>query len=258
MSRNIRLTVEYDGTGFFGWQTQNTDNIVIPAKAGLKHVRTVQEEIEKAADKLFGKKIRLIGSGRTDSGVHAEAQIANFKVKSTLPLSNIQKGLNRYLPDDVAIISAEDADPDFHARFDAREKLYRYTILNRKTRSPLLKRYAALVCYDLNIDAMKEAAAHLIGRHDFKSFQAADKKERSSVRTIKKLDVIDKFPVIEIYVQADGFLYNMVRNIAGTLIDAGRGKIPPGEVKNILSKKHRPAAGQTAAAKGLCLIRVYY
>ena len=246
--RNIRLTIEYDGTRFSGWQTQ---------LAGKK-IKTVQEEIENAAKKLFGKNITLTGAGRTDSGVHAEAQAANFKIDSALPLCNIKRGLNSYLPRDIAILSADDAKPNFHARFDAKEKLYRYTIINRKVRSPLLKRYAALISYDLDIDAMKKAARYLVGKKDFKSFQASDRKAKDSVRTIKRIDVIDKPPLIDIYIQADGFLYNMVRNIVGTLIDVGRGRIMPEDVKAILSRRHRPAAGQTAPAKGLCLMKVIY
>lgn len=249
MMRNIRLTIEYDGTRFRGWQAQSD----------IKRLRTVQEEIEKALVKLFCKKVRVVGAGRTDSGVHAEAQVANFKVGSTLPLENIKRGLNSHLPGDIAVTSAEEVSLNFHSRFDAKEKLYRYTIINRRMRSPLLQRHAALCSYDLDIKAMRKAGGYLIGRKDFKSFQASDKKKRASVRSIKRLDVIRKGPsLIEIYIQADGFLYNMVRNIVGTLIDVGRGRIRPEAIKDILSKRHRPSAGQTAPAKGLCLLKVYY
>lgn len=259
MKRNIRLTIEYDGTRFYGWQAQRKTRR-----------RTAQEEIEKAGRRLFGKAIDLIGSGRTDSGVHAEAQIANFKVDSNLPLLNIKRGLNSYLAKDIAILSAEDARPDFHARFDARKKLYKYTIINRRVRSPLLKRHAAFVSYDLDIKAMKVAAKNFIGKKDFRSFQASpvrrseisygvsDKKKRHSVRTITRCEIISRPPIVEIHVQANGFLYNMVRNIVGTLIDVGRGRIKPGQVKEILSKRHRSAAGRTAPAKGLCLVKVFY
>ena len=247
MKRNIRLTIEYDGTGFYGWQAQRKTRR-----------RTAQEEIEKAGRRLFGKVINLIGSGRTDSGVHAEAQIANFKVDSNLSLLNIKRGLNSYLAKDIAILSAEDERPGFHARFDVSKKLYKYTIINRRVRSPLLTRYAAFVSYDLDIRAMRKAAKNFIGKKDFKSFQASNKKERYSVRTITRCEVISRPPIVEIHIQADGFLYNMVRNIVGTLIDVGRGRIKPGRVKEILSKRHRSAAGQTAPAKGLCLVKVFY
>jgi len=243
--RNIKLIIEYDGTGFCGWQTQG-------------RLKTVQEEIETAAKKLFNKKINLIGAGRTDSGVHARAQAANFRIDSGLALKNIKNGLNRLLPQSISIISAEEAPLKFHARFDAREKLYKYTILNRKSRSPLLHRHAAFVSYDLDIAAMRKAAKYLIGRKDFKSFQASDNVERHSVRTIKKIDIISTPPLIEIYIRADGFLYNMVRNIVGTLIDVARGRFKPEAVKEILQKKQRPSAGETAPAKGLCLEKIIY
>jgi len=246
--RNICLTIEYDGTRFCGWQRQ----------ASGKSLRTVQEEIEKTAKKLFSEKIRLTGAGRTDSGVHAEGQVANFKIDSKLPLRNIKRGLNSLLPRDIAVCSIEAKGPSFHARFDAEGKLYRYTILNKKERSPLLKRYTAFCSYGLDINAMRKAARYFIGRKDFRSFQASDKRNGNSVRTIKRLEVISKGSLIEIYIQADGFLYNMVRNIAGTLIDVGRGRIAPEETIDILSKRHRSAAGQTAPSKGLCLVKVFY
>ncbi len=255
MVRNICLTIEYDGTRFRGWQTQSPRD----KRSGIrdKH-RTVQGEIEKAGKKLFGKDIKVIGAGRTDSGVHAEGQVANFRINSNLPPSNIKKGLNSHLPKDVATLSAEDVSADFHSQYNAKEKLYRYTILNRKTRSPLLMRHAALVSYDLNAGAMREGAVWLLGKKDFRSFQASDKRERSSVRTISRLSIVSTPPVMNIYIQADGFLYNMVRNITGTLIDVGRGRTKPQKVKEILEKKHRAAAGQTAPAKGLCLVKVIY
>lgn len=255
--RNIRLTIEYEGTRFSGWQRQCTRAQV--HKSTSKKIKTVQEEIEKAGKRLFGKGIDIIGAGRTDSGVHAEAQIANFKIDSPLPLYNIKRGLNNYLPGDIAVISIQDVPLGFHSRFDAKEKLYRYTIINRKARSPLLRRQAAMCSYVLDIKAMKKAAALLVGKKDFKSFQAAEKKYIHSVRHIKRLGIVKrKSPIIEICIQADGFLYNMARNIAGTLIDVGRGRIRPEAIKDILKKRHRPAAGPTAPAKGLCLVKVFY
>ncbi|MFA5388289.1 MAG: tRNA pseudouridine(38-40) synthase TruA [Candidatus Omnitrophota bacterium] len=247
--RNIRLIIEYEGLGFNGWQSQGS--------AGKK-LKTVQEEIEKAAKKLLGKKISLTGASRTDSGVHARAQAANFRTNSKLNPENIKNGLNRFLPRRISIISAEYVPLKFHSRFDSKGKLYKYTIVNRKSRSPLLERHAAYYSYYLDIPAMRKAAKCLIGRKDFKSFQTAGKKEKNSVRTVKKIEIISNPPVVEIYVQADGFLYNMVRNIAGTLMEVGRGRFKPGTVKEILDKKHRSSAGQTAPAKGLCLEKVFY
>jgi len=255
--RNIRLTIEYDATGFNGWQAQKSTRAP-EHQSTSKRLRTIQGEIEKAGKKLFGKSICLIGAGRTDAGVHARAQIANFRIDSNLNLNNIKSGLNSFLPKRISIISAEEVSLKFHSQLDSKGKLYKYTIVNRKARSPLLERHSAFVPYDLNINAMKKAARHLIGKNDFKSFQAKDKIERNSVRTIEKIEIVSNPPVIEMYIQADGFLYNMARNIAGTLIEVGRGRFKPENVKEILKKKHRPLAGQTAPAKGLCLEKVFY
>jgi len=247
--RNIKLIIEYDGTGFNGWQAQ----------VNGKRLRTIQEEIEKAAKRLFGKKISLIGASRTDSGVHAKAHVANFRTDSKLPLTNIKNGLNSFLPRQISIISSEEVTLKFHSRIDSIGKLYKYAIINRKSRSPLLERYAAFVPHDLDLTMMRRAAKHLIGKKDFKSFQSSNKKEKSSsVRTVKKIEIIPRAPIIEIYIRADGFLYNMARNIAGTLIEVGRGRFKPGKVKEILGKRHRPSAGYTAPAKGLCLEKVFY
>lgn len=255
--RNIRLIIEYDGTGFNGWQAQKCTSAKVH-KSTSKKLKTIQEEIEKAAKRLLGKKVSLTGASRTDSGVHAKAQVANFRTDSSLPLNNIKNGLNSLLPRRISIVSAEEAALKFHSRFDSKGKLYKYSIVNRKSRSPLLERYAAYFSYDLNIPAMRKAGRYLIGKKDFRSFQASDKKEKGSVRVVKKIKIILRYPLIEIYVQADGFLYNMARNIAGTLMEVGRGRFKPKTVKEILEKKHRPSAGHTAPAKGLCLEKVFY
>ena len=245
--RNIKLTIEYDGTNYNGWQTQ---------RKGLK---TIQAEIEKAIAKITGKKSHLYGSGRTDSKVHAKGQIANFHTNSSLALKRLQRGLNAVSPDDISITKTEEAAKNFHSRFDAKAKTYRYTILNRKSSSPFIKRYSLYIPYRLNLSTMKKEAKALLGRHNFKSFQASDKKERSAVRTIKKININNsKDSLITIDIEADGFLYNMVRNIIGTLIEAGRGKFPPGSTKRILNAKDRNQAGPTAPAHGLCLMKVRY
>lgn len=255
--RNIKLIIEYDGTGFNGWQTQRSTKTPRHQDTG-KRLRTIQEEIEKAGKKLFCKKINLIGAGRTDAGVHAKEQCANFRIDSKLSLSNIKNGLNSLLPRRISIISAEEAPVKFHSQFDSTGKLYKYTIVSRKARSPLLERFSAFVPYDLDIEAMRKSARYLIGKKDFKSFQASDKKERGSIRTIEKIEIVSDLPVIEIYIRADGFLYNMARSIAGTLIEVGRHRFKPEKVKDILEKKYRPLAGHTAPAKGLCIEKVYY
>jgi len=250
MSRNIKLTIEYDGTAFNGWQVQPNNQ------------RTVQGIIEKAVQKIFNKKIRVIGSGRTDSGVHALGQVANFKVKSDLPLIKIRGALNANLPVDVVILKVEEVPLDFHARYSVKAKTYRYTVLYRKTRCARQRHFCLLYPYPLNLSHMRQEAKILVGRHDFKSFQAVDaakpKRGENTVRTIKRLEIKKKGDYIYIDIEANGFLYKMVRNIVGTLLEIGTRKLPKGSMKNILSKKDRTAAGPTAKSHGLALVEVKY
>lgn len=248
--RNIKLTIEYDGTEFCGWQIQR------PAQGAKR--KTIQETIEQALSKILQEKIKVIGSGRTDSGVHAEGQVANFRTISLLPLKNIQKGVNSLLPDTISVIKIEEAPLDFHARFDAKNKTYRYVIFNAEINRPLIKDYSCRLPHKLDLLLMKKEIKCLKGKHNFKSFQASDKKERSSVRTIQKINLSQKGKFIYLNITADGFLYNMARNIAGTLLETGRGKFPPGSMKKILLAKNRQLAGPTALAKGLTLIGVKY
>lgn len=249
MPHNIRLTIEYDGTHFHGWQIQNSKD------------RTIQGELEKACKKLFGKPIRIIGSGRTDSGVHAAGQVAHFKVNSLLTMEKIHRALNALLPEDIGILAVEDAKPNFHARYSAKSKVYRYTILNRKSRGALQRDFSYFYPYPLNLRIMKTAAKGLIGRHNFKSFQAtppADEAHKSTVRTIKRILMTQKGEFLFMDIEANGFLHKMVRNIVGTLLEIGSGRLPEGSIKEILAKKNRIYAGKTAPAKGLCLLKVRY
>ena len=243
--RNIKLTIQYDGTRYAGWQFQ-------------KNARSIQEVIQNAIKKITGKKANLIGSGRTDAGVHAEAQIANFKTRSKIPLKNLQMALNSALPDDIVVSKIEEAALRFNAQHDARSKLYRYTIVNNDFINPLLRNTAAKCFYKIDIDMMRRVAKLLVGRHDFTSFRTVDGEKKNAVRTIKYIK-IEKFKdVISIYIEANGFLYNMVRTIVGTLIEAGRGKFSMDRVKEILKKKDRCFSGPTMPAKGLCLVKVRY
>jgi len=243
--RNIKLTISYEGTQYAGWQFQ-------------KNALTIQEVIQAALKKITGAKTNLTASGRTDAGVHAEAQVANFRTRSGIPLDKLQMALNSALPGDIVITDAEEVPVRFNAQHDARSKLYRYTIYNGNFIDPFIRRYAAKVFYRLNIDSMKKAARFLEGRHDFKSFQTQDGEEKDSVRRIYHIKVEKSGKLVYIYMKVDGFLYNMARNIAGILIEAGRGKIRPSDVKEILSKKDRRHSGPTMPAKGLCLIEVNY
>ncbi len=246
--RNFKITLEYDGTSFKGWQIQ-------PG-----HQRSVQGEIEKALQKIFQKKIRIIGSGRTDQGVHAFGQAANFKTQTEFSPEKIQRALNANLPDDIAVLEIEEVPLDFHARYSAKSKIYRYTILNRQVRYAQLRHFCLHIPYRLNISAMRREAKALIGRKNFRSFVANDPKRSQSdtVRTIKRVDIKKAGDCLIIDLEADGFLYKMVRGIIGTLIEIGRGQLPQGSIEKILKKKDRRSAAYSAKPRGLCLLAVKY
>ncbi|OGW79131.1 MAG: tRNA pseudouridine(38-40) synthase TruA [Omnitrophica bacterium RIFCSPLOWO2_12_FULL_44_17] len=243
--RNIKLTLEYDGTDFYGFQTQ-------------PHHRTVQEELETALRKLFQKRIIAMGSGRTDSGVHAEAQVASFKVDSDLTLRKIQLGLNHYLLHDLSIIAIEEVKPEFHAQFSAKWKTYEYKIWNSQVRSPLFRRWACQFPYKLDFVAMKRAAKLFLGTHDFRAFESSGSRRKSAVRTIRKCSAQKRRDLITFTVESNGFLYKMVRSIVGTLLAVGRGKLKIADVKKIFSTQNRKLVGQIVPAHGLVLKEVLY
>lgn len=243
--RNIKLTIQYDGTNYSGWQSQ-------------KNSLAIQDIIEGAIVKLLGEKLRIIGAARTDAGVHAKGQVANFRTKSPLSLSNIKNGLNRKLPFDIVIAKAEEVDEDFHSQYDARSKLYRYSIYTHNPVSPFYKNFVVPVYYKLNLEAIKDEAKQLLGRHDFLSFQGSNSKRINTLRRIYRIDLKKRGRFIYLDIEADGFLYNMARTIAGTLIEVGRGYFKKGSVRKILKARDRRLAGSTAPAKGLCLARVRY
>ncbi len=252
--RNIRLEIEYDGTAYAGWQFQ-ISNI----KYQKSKLKTIQETIEKTLQKILREKVRLIVSGRTDAGVHAKAQVANFKTKSKIPLDKLQLALNGNLPKDIAIINIGEKPLRFHSRFDARSKTYRYSILNRRFPGALLRRFVYFYPHPLGLKLMRQEAKVLLGRHNFKSFQAADKINRSPLKTVKKINITkNKEGLINIDIEADGFAYNMVRNIVGTLIETGRKRFKKGDLKKILLARDRRLAGPTVPAKGLTLLKVNY
>lgn len=245
--RNLKLALEYDGTNYAGWQIQKS-----------RKQKTIQETVEKALAKILQENIRLVGSGRTDAGVHALAQVANFKTNSDIAVKKLQVALNGLLPDDIVVSKIKEVDSSFHSRFSAKAKVYRYTILNRAYSSALLKDKVYFFRHRLNIRRMREEAKVLLGRHNFKAFQASTDKDLSPVRTIKSLKITRNKDLVYIDIKADGFLYNMARNIVGTLIEVGRGKFKRGELKKILLSKDRRLAGPTAPARGLCLVEVKY
>jgi tRNA pseudouridine38-40 synthase len=243
--RNIKLTISYDGTDFNGWQTQ-------------PGFRTVQETLEHAIEKLTGAKAHVNASGRTDSGVHAVGQVANFYTDSALPADVFVRALNAHLPGDLVVRAAAEVTQAFDANHDAVRKLYRYVIHDGPTEDPFLRKYCCHAKRRLDAAAMARAAAPLEGRHDFHSFETEWPNRMSSVRTITHLAVNRCGDHIWIDVEADGFLYNMVRAIAGTLINVGRGFWPESQVAAILNAEDRTQAGPTAPAQGLFLMRVTY
>lgn len=261
----IKLTIAYVGTRYCGWQTQASRK----SQASSHKFKTIQEEIEKALEKIFKKKIGVEASGRTDAGVHAMAQVAHFGLSEAFDLKKLPAALNSYLPSDISVLSAEEVSHRFHARFSAEKKLYRYCIVNAARRPLFVAGLAAWVRHPLDIKKMKQASRGLLGRHDFRSFQATDSKPRRSVTTIhkiaiKKVKADPIFPFLEraewvtIDIEARGFLRNMVRNIAGTLIEVGRGRLGAKEVGLILKKKDRRHPGPCAPAQGLYLMKVRY
>jgi len=243
--KNIKLVLEYDGTRFFGFQKQKTG-------------KTVQSELEKALRRIFRKKIAVIPAGRTDSGVHARGQVVNFKVRTAIPLENIRRALNTYLPEEIAVRDASFVPPDFHARYSAKKKLYRYRILLGRNPRPLERLYAYHYPYPLNLEWIKKAAKILEGRHDFRAFQAHAGEEKNSIRVLHRLKVKERSPFLELSFEGDGFLYNMVRNIVGTLLWGGGGKITLARLREILKSRDRRLAGPTAPPQGLVLEKVIY
>jgi len=244
--RTIRITVEYDGTRYHGWQRQPN---------GV----TIQEVLEKAAGTIVNSRVKVVGSGRTDAGVHALNQVAHFRTESALPAYNLLNGINSRMPADIVVRDLVDADEQFHARYDAKSKIYLYYIYNELVRSPLFDRYSWHVPRRLDIDRMNKAAEYLKGMHDFSSFCAAGGDVIDHVRIVSGISLRQRARgLISISMEADGFLRYMVRNVVGTLVDAGSGKIEPHDVRDILAAQNRTLAGITAPPRGLFLKEVKY
>ncbi|MBI5396816.1 MAG: tRNA pseudouridine(38-40) synthase TruA [Verrucomicrobia bacterium] len=244
-----KLTLAYDGTDYAGWQVQPNGT-------------AVQEVVERAIEKVFGVKARVHGSGRTDAGVHALGQVAHFqmpKARATIPPKNLRRVLNGALPGDVRVLKAEIAPEGFHARFSAKEKTYRYQIFCGEVMDPFLRRWATHWPRPLDVAAMRRAARVLMGRHDFAAFSANPQREQeSTVRTLKRLSVASHGEVVTITATADGFLYKMVRSLAGALLKVGAGKLKVEDIERILASKQRTAIVETAPPQGLFLVRVRY
>lgn len=246
MNRNIKLVIEYDGTAYFGWQRQ-------------ADVSTVQQVLEDTLSRIVNGKVVLIASSRTDTGVHALNQVANFRTSTVLPLRNLHLGVNSLLPPDIVVKEMSDVDWEFHSQFCARSKVYHYRIFNNPVRTALERNRCWHVRAPLDIDAMNRAAAHLLGTHDFESFCAARCEVEDRVRTVTEASFrMEAGGMIVFRIEADGFLRHMVRNIVGTLVDIGKGATPGGDLVRILSAKDRREAGPAAPARGLFLMEVRY
>jgi len=243
--RNIKLVIQYEGTNYRGWQRQADGP-------------TIQQALEEAVRALTGTHSAVVGSGRTDAGVHALGQVANFHTDSPLPCERIVHGLNFHLPRDIGVVDAVEVPASFHARQSAVSKVYAYTIHHAGTRPVLERRTRWFVRGELDWQAVEKAGACFVGTHDFAAFCTEADLSRNLVRTVSSLEVVVEPPVVRIVVEADGFLYNMVRAIVGTLVQVGKGRLAPDDVPAILASRDRRRAGPTAPACGLCLLEVRY
>jgi len=244
--RTIKLVVEYDGTHYLGWQVQPKGS-------------TIQEVLQEKLFSLTGERVHLMGSGRTDAGVHALGQVAHFKTKSLLDPQTIQRALNGLLPSDIVIQSVVEVDEGFHARRSSKSKVYEYRILNRNLRSAFHKGYAWHIPQKLNLKEMKKATRQLIGEHDFASFQSVGSPQKTTVRKVIRAEwKRDRDGFLRFEIEANGFLKQMVRAIVGTLVEVGKGKIRSKAFRRVLDSKDRSKAGPTAPAHGLFLKEVKY
>lgn len=243
---NYKLTIQYDGSRYDGWQKQgNTDN-------------TIQGKLEEVLSRLAGEPVELHGAGRTDAGVHALGQVASVRLKGQRDPAEVMEHLNRYLPEDIAVIAAERAEERFHARLNATGKIYRYALRLGSVPDVFRRRYQYRVDTALDVAAMRAAAARLCGTHDFRAFCANKRYKKSTVRTVTAIDIAEDGAELTLTFCGDGFLYHMVRILTGTLLEVGQGLRRPEEMEEILSSRDRARAGKTAPAQGLTLVRVEY
>lgn len=243
--RNIKLKIEYDGKDFNGWQKQ-------PNKLNI------QGEIERAIKDITGEDVELIASGRTDAGVHSLGQVANFKTNSNIPVEKIPIALNTKLKRSIRILSAEEVEERFHSRYNCKKKTYKYIINNSENGTAIYRNLEYNFSQKLNVDDMNKAAKEFIGEHDFKAFKASGTSSKSSIRTIYDAQVYKEGERVIIELTGNGFLYNMVRIISGTLIEVGIGKIQPNEISDIIKSGERRRAGKTLPPNGLYLVKVDY
>lgn len=243
--KNYLFKIMYDGSAYHGWQVQ--ENAV-----------TVQEKIQDAIEKILSVRENVVGCSRTDSGVHANMFCFNMRTQKDIDTFKITRSLNAVLPEDISVISCEEVGYDFHARYDCVSKQYKYLIWNSKQRNPFYVNRALQYPFEMDIDLLNKEAQSFLGTHDFSAFCAADSSVEEKTRTIKSIGFTENENLIEFFIEADGFLYNMVRIIVGTLLDINSGKIEAGKIPEIINSKDRKLAGKTAAACGLYLNKVNY
>jgi tRNA pseudouridine38-40 synthase len=247
MNRNIKLILEYDGTNYHGWQSQ--------AGSGRP---TIQDTLEQALKTLTKEDCKTYSSGRTDAGVHAFGHVVNFQTQHTIPSEAWAPALNHFLPDDIRVLVSAEVPLDFHARYSALGKIYKYRILNRRAPTSLYRNYAWHVSLRLNLKKMRQAASCLVGEHDFSTFRSSGCGAKTPVRTLKKADIKKSGDFLDIWLEADSFLQYMVRNITGTLVEVGLGRFSPDDVERMLKSRDRTLAGRTAPPQGLYLVTVFY
>jgi tRNA pseudouridine38-40 synthase len=248
--RNLKIVIQYDGSRYLGWQRQKEEDPERP--------RTIQGKLEQVLSRMTGEKIEVLGACRTDAGVHAEAQVANFLTASTLSLQEVRAYLTRYLPEDIAVTAADQVDARFHARYRARRKRYVYRIWTAPHPPVFQRRYCLHLPEALDLEAMRRAAGLLAGKHDFRSFTTLKTKTKSTVRTLHALEVRERDGWVELHFEAEGFLHNMARILTGTLLEVGAGRLPAEAMESILEARERSAAGPLAPPQGLCLLEVLY
>lgn len=243
--RNLKITIQYDGSAYHGWQVQ-------------KNALTVQEVFQNAVEKVFKKRLDVVGCSRTDSGVHANMYVLTLKTDMDIDSNGVVFALNSKLPADIAVIDCEECDGDFHPRYSCKSKEYVYKLYNGKIRNPFLKDYAYHYRYEIDVDYLCREAQAFVGTYDYSGFCSAKSDVEDTVRTVKKFEVCRDGDMVYFTVEADGFLYNMVRIMVGTLLFVSEGKIKEGELSRIIKSKDRKKAGKTAPPQGLYLNKINY
>lgn len=245
MKKNYKMVICYDGTRYYGWEHQPDRD-------------TIQGKLENVLTRMCGEFIDVIGAGRTDAGVHAKAMTANVVMDTDFSPEEIRDYMNRYLPDDIAVREVREASERFHARYKAVGKLYCYTCFDGPVKPVFQRKYVTMLDYSPDVEKMRRAAAYLEGKHDYKSFCGNPRMKKSTVRVVDKIEIVRKGGFIYFNFHGTGFLQNMVRILTGTLLEVGRGKIPPERMPEILEARDRQTAGPTAPPGGLCLVKVDY